>query len=164
MVLVLLAQARGERIHLLLRLLQRDAILQAGHYGEHRGITGVLHHVARDDPPRIHSRGHAGVFRHVNPEVRRQNPYDEALLTVHLDALAEHGRIAAESSLPQSIAEHDDPRQDLRIRIHEDLRIHGHGVFDVEVTAEHRAHTEDLEEVGRDPTAHHLFRGALARE
>ena len=121
--LVDLAQPRGDRVHLVLRLLQRDAVTQPRDHRQPGRVPREVGDVGRQHAPGIDVGGHRRVRRQVDPERRRQDADDDRAPAIQLNRAADHVRIAAESPLPQPVAEHHLARRQVGIGVRELLRI-----------------------------------------
>ena len=104
---VLLLDDRGDRIHLRLRLFDRDAVLQP---------TDDVPVAAGPDPRLVFLHGLRGVdvaiarsiFLEVRLEIIRHHARDEERTVIERDRLADDARIAVEVRSPEVFGEHDD--------------------------------------------------------
>ena len=127
--LVDLAQPRGDGVHLLLRLFQRDAVTQPCDDRQPGRVPREVGDVGGQHTPRIDVRRHRRVCRQIDPERRRQDAHHDRAPAIQLDRAADHIRIAAESPLPQPVAQHHRARRQVGIGVRELLGIDRNRVF-----------------------------------
>ena len=117
------AQARGDCVHLLLRLFQCDAVTQPRDDRQPGPVPREVGDVGGQHAPGIDVRRHRRVRRQIDPERRRQDTHHDRAPAIQLDRAADHIRIAAESPLPQPVAQHHLARRQVGIGVRELLRI-----------------------------------------
>ena len=104
--LVDFTQPRGHRVHLLLPLLEGDAVAETRHDGEPGRIPREVADVARQDAPRVDVRRHRRVRGQIDAEVRWEHPNHDRAPAIHLDGAADDGTIAPEPPLPEPVGQH----------------------------------------------------------
>ena len=144
-----LAEPRGNRVHLLLRLFQRDAVTQPRDHRQPGRVPREVGDVARQHAPGIDVGRHRRVRRQVDPERRRQDAHHDRTPAIHLDRAADHVPIAAEPPLPQPVAQHHLARWQVGIGVREHLGIDRDRVVASEGPTDERPDAEQLEQVPR---------------
>ena len=147
--LVDLAQPRGDGVHLLLRLFQRDAVTQPCDDRQPGRVPREVGDVGGQHAPRIDVRRHRRVCRQINPERRRQDAHHDRAPAIQLDRAADHIRIAAKSPLPQPVAQHHRARRQVGIGVRELLGIDRYCVFLAKGPTVEWPDAEQLEQVPR---------------
>ncbi len=144
-----LAQPRGDCVHLLLRLFQRDAVTQPRDDRQPGPVPREVGDVGGQHAPCIDVRRHRRVRWQIDPERRRQDAHHDRAPAIQLDRAADHIRIAAESPLPQPVAQHHLARRQVGIGVRELLRIDRNRIIFSEGPTVDRPDAEQLEQVPR---------------